>query len=209
MRKKHPTLFLILASTLASTLATLPLLSFAIEPLKAKDIPAEVKPFIEPNKVAVLLNAVDLNGDGLSDYLLVLQTKSSADSQPDETVRSLLLLTRQANKSLTLAKRSDKAILCAQCGGAFGDPLESITVGPKTFTIHHYGGSSQRWANSYKFNYSRRDNTWQLVQVDESSFNSHDPEKTAKEKTFKPPKHFGKIDFADFDPEKYLGQGEK
>ena len=183
--------------------------SWAVESLADKNIPSEVKPFIERNTAAILLNAVDLNGDGLSDYVLVLEKKRSASDEIEEGSRPLLLLIRQANKSLKLAKRNDKIVLCAQCGGTFGDPLESLDVASKSFTVNHYGGSSQRWAYSYQFNYSRRDNTWQLVAVDESFFDAHDPEKTMKHKTYKPPKHYGKIDIADFDPQNYRGRGEK
>ncbi|MBI3230188.1 MAG: hypothetical protein HYZ45_08460, partial [Burkholderiales bacterium] len=59
------------------------------------------------------------------------------------------------------------------------------------------------------FNYSRRDNTWQLVRAEESTFNAADPDKTMKQKTYTPPKHYGKIDIVDFDPQNYRGRGEK
>jgi len=54
-----------------------------------------------------------------------------------------------------------------------------------------------------KFNYSRRDKTWQLVQVINTSFHAGDPENMTTQ-THTPPKDFGKIDIADFDPENYL-----
>ena len=196
-------------ATFLSLLSSFVPVSLAADVLSAKDIPAEVKPFIERNTVAFLLNAVDLNGDGLSDYVLVLEKKRGASDEVEEGERSLLLLIRQPNKSLKLAKRNDKIVFCAKCGGMSGDPFESLDVAPKSFTVNNYGGSSQRWANSYQFNYSRRDNTWQLVAVEESSFDATDPEKTMKQKTYKPPKHFGKIDIADFDPQNYRGRGEK
>lgn len=193
---------------------TLFLLSFAPVCLAAqaipdKDIPAEVKPFIERNTVAIAVHDIDLNGDGLADYLLVLEKKNAATDETMSGQRPLLLLIRQPGGALKLVKRNDRIVLCPRCGGAFGDPLESLTVGPKTFSVNHYGGSAWRWNNSYKFNYSRRDNTWQLVRVEEGSFNANDPEKTMKHKVFTPPKDFGKIDIADFDPENYRGRGAK
>ena len=183
--------------------------SLALEPLADKEIAVEVKPFIESNTLAISLNAVDLNGDGLSDYVLVLEKKRATSEENEDGERSLLLLIRQSNKSLKLAKRNDKIVFCAKCGGVFGDPFEFLEVAPKSFAVHLHGGSSHRWAYSYYFNYSRRDNTWQLVAVDESSFHVSDPEKTMKQKLYKPPKHYGKIDIADFDPENYRGRGEK
>ena len=74
--------------------------------------------------------------------------------------------------------------------------------------MSHYGGSAWRRSVDYKFNYSRRDNTWQLVRVEETSFHASDPD-TVEEAVSTPPEHYGKIDIADFDPENWKGQGQK
>ena len=89
-----------------------------------------------------------------------------------------------------------------------GDPFQGVEVEPKTFTVTHYGGSAWRWSVDYKFAYSRKDDTWQLVKVEESSFHASAPDK-GENKTHTPPKDFGKIDFADFDPEKWKNQGPR
>jgi len=81
-----------------------------------------------------------------------------------------------------------------------GDPLEGVEVGDKTFTVSHYGGSGIRWSVRYKFNYSRIDKTWQLVEVKNESYSTADVD-DIKSKVLTP-KNFGKIDVADFDPEK-------
>ena len=181
------------------------------EPVAAKVIPAELKPFIEPRTVLLSFDAADLNGDGLSDYVLVLEKQKNKPTDDDITdgQRPLLLLIRQPNGTLKLAKRNDKLVMCSTCGGVMGDPFEAMVVGSKTFTVSHFGGSGWRWANSARFNYSRRDDTWQLVRVEEVSFHAGDPDKTTKTKVYTPPKHFGKIDIADFDPESFRGQGAK
>jgi hypothetical protein len=89
-----------------------------------------------------------------------------------------------------------------------GDPFEGVEIKKGRFIVHHYGGSSWRWANNTTFAWSRRDQTWQLVRVENTSLHAGDP-KTEKRTIHTPPRHFGKIDLADFDPEKYLGVGPK
>lgn len=180
-------------------------------PVLAKDIPLELKRFVEPQTVLLTFDRADLDGDGLVDYVVVLERQKNRPNDDDITdgQRPLLLLLRQADGSLKVAKRNENLVFCSTCGGAFGDPLESIEVGPRTFTVSHYGGSGWRWHNSFRFNYSRRDSTWQLVRAEDVTFHAGDPDKTTKTKIYTPPKHFGKIDIADFDPQKFLGVGAR
>ena len=89
-----------------------------------------------------------------------------------------------------------------------GDPFVGIEASAGTFTVMHYGGSSWRWSSNVRFNYSRKDKAWQLVRVETSSFHTADPDKE-KVEVATPPKDFGKIDFADFDPEDWKGKGPR
>lgn len=180
------------------------------EYLSDDEIPADVKPFVESRTRVLVLKRADLNGDGRMDILLVLemQPAQAVDPPIEDRQRPLLLLIRQPDGSLTAAKRNDMIVYCSTCGGAMGDPFVTVKAARNSFTIGHYGGSAWRWGNSFTFGFSRRDNTWQLVEVAEESFHALDP----KEKTprvYKPPKDFGKIDIADFDPETWKGAGRK
>lgn len=166
--------------------------------------PSEVSLFIDKGKVAIALESADLNGDGTKDYVLIIEDpKESKDLIQGR--RSLLILTRDGSGKLALAARNDKeAVYCRTCGGiSIGDPFMGIKVGRNTFTITHYGGSAWRWTDDSKFNYSRRDKTWQLVRVETTSFHTAEPEKIETH-IYTPPKDFGKINLADFDPENYL-----
>lgn len=166
-------------------------------------IPSEVAPFVEKDTKAIALETADLNGDGTNDFVLVLEDLKN-ESEDEQGRRFLLILTRGVNNKLILAKRNNNGLVyCRECGGVFGDPFEGVAVAPKTFTVGMYGGSSWRWAYSYKFNYSRIDKTWQLVRVEESTFHTSEPNKM-KTVIYTPPKHFGKIDVADFDPNNFL-----
>ena len=177
----------------------------------SEPMPAELQRFVEPGSRPLFVGAADLNGDGRKDYVLVLEKQKARDSDPaiEEAQRPLLIVIRQAEGSLKVHKRSDRLVYCSTCGGMMGDPLDSIQVYPGAFTVSHYGGSAWRWSNAYQFAYSRRDDSWQLVRVEETSFHSGDPDRMTKKKVLTPPRHFGKIDIAAFDPQHFLGQGKK
>lgn len=184
-----------------SLLCAAPAAAAQVEELK---IPAEVRPFVEQGTKAIALEAADLNGDGRGDFVLVLERENPAKDADDFPVkqRPLLLLVRGEDGQLSAAKRNERLVMCSQCGGVFGDPFEGIEAGRNTFTLNFYGGSNWRWKYAYKFNYSRIDRTWQLVRAEEIHYHTSDPNKM-KTQVFTPPKDYGKIDLADFDPENY------
>jgi hypothetical protein len=167
-------------------------------------VPAEVVPFVEAGTKAIAVEAADLNGDGRGDFVLVLERENPAKDADDFPVnqRPLLLLVRGEDGKLSAAKRNERLVMCSRCGGVFGDPFEGVTAGRNTFTVDFYGGSNWRWKYTYKFNYSRVDKTWQLVRAEEISYHTSDPDKM-KTRVYTPPRDYGKIDLADFDPEHY------
>ena len=168
-------------------------------------VPPDVARFVPADTYPIELEQGDLNADNVPDYLLVFESKvaSASATDDDEHPRSLVILIRMADGTLKQVKRNDKIVYCRTCGGMLGDPFQGIELLKNGFTVSLYGGSAWRWANSYSFKYSQRDKTWQLVKAFESSFHASDPEKT-EDKTYVPPKDFGKIDIADFDPLAYL-----
>jgi len=179
------------------------------EPVK---VPAEVKPFVTNGMVPIALEIGDLNGDGTKDFILVLDKPYDEKAQIDEageSNRPTLILVRDASGKLSVAAENDMVVYCRTCGGVFGDPFAGITIKGTSFTIDNYGGSADRWSYSYTFAYSRRDNMWQLTHVEETTFNSLDPNHTTRTRNYAPPKDFGLINFPDFDPGKYRHQGKK
>ncbi len=163
-------------------------------------VPDEVKHFVGKDMSALACESADLNGDGRPDYVLVVETAASAADRNSEYERTLMIVTRGTDGKLKLAKRNGSVVYCRGCGGAFGDPFAGVTVKRNSFTVNNYGGSASRWSESYTFNYSRIDKTWQLVRSVSESFHTLTPN-SAKRKV-RTPKNFGKIDIADFDTSK-------
>ena len=97
----------------------------------------------------------DLNKDGLADVALALYSQvESADNLPDSLPPRLLVILFKTSDGYKLAGFSDKAILCKQCGGVFGDPFSDLSISAKgVLGIDHYGGSIDRWSYNEKFRY--------------------------------------------------------
>jgi hypothetical protein len=167
-------------------------------------IPTELRPFIVPGTKLLAVESADLNGDNLIDYVFILekQKKNPSDPEIEEGQRPLHIAIRLKDGTLKVVKTNDKVVLCSTCGGVFGDPFAGLIIKKKSFSVQHYGGSNWRWANTYQFNYSRIDDTWQLVLVEEVSFHTSNPDKQ-KRRSYKPPRDYGKIDIAEFDPEHF------
>lgn len=173
-------------------------------------VPAELKEFVLHNTKPIELKSADLNGDGKMDYILVLTSTAVEAGQEhnDESQRITLIIVRKPEGELSIAARNHLVAFCASCGGIMGDPFEGVTVKKNSFTITNSGGSRERWSSSFQFNYSRRDNAWQLVRVTETEVDTLKP-RSGKTTILIPPRHYGKIDFVDFDPEDFKGKGRK
>lgn len=179
---------------------------FAGPSLASDKPPAELRAVIPAGTTLLDYRNEDLNGDGRKDVVFIVDKQDN--DEIEEGGRILLIAVRQADNKLQVVKRNDRVVFCKQCGGVLGDPFNALESKPNSFSISHYGGSAWRWSNTFTFAYSRKDDSWQLIRVDESAFHSLEPEKI-KHNTYKPPKHFGKIDIADFNPEKFKGVGPK
>lgn len=172
-------------------------------------------PFVPPGNVVLVVESADLNGDGNLDFLLVTEDPRAEDneggedeSDAGEGMRTLSIVTGSPDNRLKLAAHSESVVFCRECGGIFGDPFQEVSIARKSFTVHHYGGSNWRWVYKYTFGYSRKDQAWQLIKVEHSSFHVSEPDREERH-VYVPPRDFGKIDLVDFDPGEFLGEGEK
>jgi len=175
------------------------------------NVPDEVKPFVDKGRVPVALETGDLNADGRKDLILVISDVVPEKDPYEEGAgeRSVLILVREASGSLTMAARNNLVAMCKNCGGVYGDPFAGVAIRGTRFTVSNYGGSNSRWSYDYTFDYSRRDRTWQLVRVEENTFHALDPKRTERKHIYTPPKNFGLITFAEFDPDNFQRKGKR
>jgi len=176
----------------------------------AVKIPDELKEFLLHNTKPIELKSADLNMDGKMDYVMVLTSTNveAGKEHNDESRRITLIIIRKETGELSIFARNENVAFCASCGGMMGDPFEGVEVKPGSFTFINSGGSRERWSYSYQFNYSKKDKAWQLVKVTESEVDTLKPRR-GKTTILTPPKHYGKIDFVDFDPDDFKGKGKK
>jgi hypothetical protein len=52
-------------------------------------------------------------------------------------------------------------IMCKDCGGVYGDPLDNLTISNGSILLSFHGGSRDRWYYKYRFQY--RDSDWYLI----------------------------------------------
>jgi hypothetical protein len=190
------------AASLALTalLGAFPAVAPAVPP-ETVPVPAEVAPFVPAGQRAFAVSRADLNRDGRPDVLLVLEPVApTEDGMTEADARELVVLVRGADGRLAVAARNRKAVLCARCGGMMGDPVQAVEAKPGAIVVEHHGGSGWRWATTTRFAWSRIYRAWQLVEFRTTSYHASEPERM-KTTAERPPRDFGKIDLADWDPE--------
>ncbi len=72
-----------------------------------------------------------INNDKREDVLLVLKAideEETSDVSNNPTPRPLLILIRQPDNSLQLARKNNKTVYCVNCGGVMGDPYMGLTI---------------------------------------------------------------------------------
>lgn len=136
----------------------------------------------------------DMNKDGLRDYAIILS--NNAEKENPDTTRPLLLLFQTPQHEFLLHARNDHVVLCQSCGGVFGDPLDGIFIENGLLKIHHYGGSSWRWARDIEFTYDPSSKSFKLYRDTEISHYTGSPGKM--EKHFRRKQDFGKLPFEKF-----------
>lgn len=121
----------------------------------------------------------DLNKDNLSDTAAVIEQEAQNLSLGEAAPRKLLIVSQKDNGTYELSIQSDKAILKANEGGVFGDPLEGLAIENNSLLIKFYGGSSERWAQTYRFRY--QDNGWYLIGATLTNYDTETGEGTIED----------------------------
>src|SRR6476659_4898680 len=82
----------------------------------------------------------DFNADGYKDLLIVLKSINENSNSSEE--RPLLLLAGGAKGKLELVARNDHVVLCASCGGVFGDPYQKVSMKGEFLSVEHSVGGN-------------------------------------------------------------------
>lgn len=104
----------------------------------------------------------DLNRDGIADVVLAVypiwekNKDITKEIDIDSLPQRLLIVLFNTKKGYIQAALSQKAILCIECGGIFGDPFAGIEITKNVLFIQHYGGSAWRWSYTHKFRYQNK-----------------------------------------------------
>lgn len=139
----------------------------------------------------------DLNLGKYQDMILVLKTiGEDAAFDGSEYKRPLLILIGHADKIFLLAGRNDNIVYCFQYGGVLGHPYDGLEIKKGLFTVHHFGGSNDRWSNDNTFKYSKTDSTWYLLKVADKGWNVSNVNKVNS--TEKTKRDFGIVPFAKY-----------
>jgi hypothetical protein len=163
-------------------------------------LPQKIAKFI-PSGYALIDTAMgDLNLDKYGDIILVLKTIGE-DTALDATEfkRPLLLLLGRADKTFALVARNDNVAYCYQCGGVFGDPYDGVEIKKGIFTVHHFGGSNDRWSNDITFKYSPADKIWYLYKIVDKGWSVFHLDKV--ETSVQTKKDFGIVRFDKYNPD--------
>jgi len=117
----------------------------------------------------------DLNKDGKEDLVVVTEQPPTKDEQgyPVFGQRGLTIFLADAQGNLVKFAEGPKAVLNADEGGVFGDPLEGIDISRTgAIRVGHYGGSADRWSLMETF--QLRNGGVYLIGVTNNSYNDLD-----------------------------------
>jgi hypothetical protein len=114
----------------------------------------------------------DLNKDSIEDLAFVAE-------DPTDTLkmRDIAIYFGAKDGSYAQSIYAKETVMCKDCGGVLGDPLDGLEVSNGSVLLSFWGGSGERWYSKYRFQY--RDKDWQLVGATEGTYSVS--AKTAKE----------------------------
>lgn len=109
----------------------------------------------------------DFNGDGIKDYIGVLDPAGSqGEGEIGWPPRILFAIASERAGQYRLDFQDESLIRTRSEGGVYGDPYLPLTAEGHSFATHTYGGSAWRWSEDYTYTY--KEGTWYLTSSEES-----------------------------------------
>ena len=99
----------------------------------------------------------DLNGDGLTDWAVVIEHLDKMEDLENvyrDAPRTLTILLGDGKGGYVLGQSNHSFIRRASQGGVYGDPHMGIFIEDGELSYATYGGSSLRWSEGYTFHWA-------------------------------------------------------
>lgn len=142
-----------------------------------KTVSRNILDFI-PNDAKLLDSASgDLNSDGVTDILLVLE---SSNKPHNPTTRPAIILTSDSDSSLR------QIAFCKNAAEHYAiwegdDPFQGVIISNGYFTLeHHLIQKNLRWTYNTTFKYDSLNNKWYLHKIGMQAYNLNDPNDSIK-----------------------------
>ncbi len=145
------------------------------QPVLTMELPGTGRVFLDfvPEGWQVLdCGQLDFNGDGLDDYVGVLEVPAEESFYYDENglyqeyPRILFAIASAGPDQYRLDFQDTSLIRTRNEGGIYGDPYLPLTVEGNSFTTHSFGGSAWKWSEDYTYTY--REGRWYLAFSEET-----------------------------------------
>ena len=91
----------------------------------------------------------DLDGDSISELVVIYNTISDAEEQ--SVPRELIIYKLKNNKKWRQWKCSKQALYGSKDGGMMGDPFGELLIENDNLLISHFGGTSWKWGFTDKY----------------------------------------------------------
>jgi hypothetical protein len=175
----------------------IPALVVSVSPAIAGQKPKlqKIRSFIPPDYDLLDSASGDLNGDGFTDYVLILRSKTE-NSKNSAGVRPLLLLLGTEKNNFELTARNDSVVLCRSCGGIYDDPYQKVTVHDGYLSVQHLIGSTWKWTRVISFRYDSSIKDFVLDKDEGVSYHVANPNR--KTGIINNKDDFGKLKFSEF-----------
>lgn len=152
----------------------------------AAELPAEVQPFVPQGQQAKWLYCADVNGDGVSDYVLVTEAGN----------RTFQILLRGSDGHLRSDARTDDAVQGLADDGWSGAPILLVRKNKFVIINNNLGNFGTGESHIFYFEYSPEIKTWILTRADKELQGGGQLE---DDRPFhQTPKDFGRVTIGDF-----------
>jgi len=147
--------------TTSHTEITCPGMEAIVSVMETNELPPDVRSFVPEGEQPEWLECADLNGDGVSDYVLVTEESSHL------VRRTLQVLLRQSNGELKSVASNSHLVQIPAADGINGMPRVFVRKN-RIVVVNSSAGSGGGDVLKFYFEYSPSESTWLLTRAEKS-----------------------------------------